>query len=184
LSFESGGEESIEKAYNKDSTNILILWRLGGYYDGLGKFKESLKIYRKYLNRLKENGIMKVNDKHRIGIVYLELGIKDSADYIFKEQIENCNTAIRLGRPYGISFAYWDLAMVYEYMGDKTKALENLDIFKQREGMCSWFASGLKGDFRKFRNDPEFQEIFKEIETKYNAEHERVRKWLEEQGML
>jgi len=35
-----------------------------------------------------------------------------------------------------------------------------------------------------FRNEPEFQEILKEMEAKYQAEHERVRKWLEEQGKL
>jgi hypothetical protein len=34
------------------------------------------------------------------------------------------------------------------------------------------------------RNEPEFQQISKDIEAKYQAEHERVRKWLEEQGML
>ena len=34
------------------------------------------------------------------------------------------------------------------------------------------------------RNEPEYQEILKEMESKYEAEHERVRKWLEEQGML
>ena len=34
------------------------------------------------------------------------------------------------------------------------------------------------------RNEPEYQEILKEMEAKYQAEHERVRKWLEEQGML
>jgi TolB-like protein len=173
-----------EKAYYKDSTNILVLWRLGSLYDYLGKLKESLKIYRKYLSRLKENGIIKVNDIHRIGIVYLKLGMKDSADYCFKKQIENCKSAIRMGRPYGISFAYWDLAMVYTYMGDKIQALENLNIFKQREGMCRWFADGLQSDFRKWRDDPVFQEIFKGIESKYQAEHERVRKWLEENDML
>jgi molybdopterin converting factor small subunit len=30
-------------------------------------------------------------------------------------------------------------------------------------------------------NQPEFQQIVRDVETKYQAEHERVRKWLEEQ---
>jgi molybdopterin converting factor small subunit len=34
------------------------------------------------------------------------------------------------------------------------------------------------------RNEPEFQKIVSELEAKYQAEHERVKKWLEEQGML
>ena len=38
--------------------------------------------------------------------------------------------------------------------------------------------------FSNIRKEPEFQQIVKDVEAKYQAEHERVRKWLEEQGML
>ena len=38
--------------------------------------------------------------------------------------------------------------------------------------------------FNSIRNDPEFQQIVKDIESKYQAEHERVKKWLEENKML
>jgi hypothetical protein len=38
--------------------------------------------------------------------------------------------------------------------------------------------------FNSIRNETEFQQIARDIEAKYQAEHERVRKWLEEQGML
>jgi hypothetical protein len=38
--------------------------------------------------------------------------------------------------------------------------------------------------FNSMRNEPEFQQIFRDVEAKYQAEHERVRKWLEEQGTL
>jgi len=34
------------------------------------------------------------------------------------------------------------------------------------------------------RNEPEYQEIYYELEMKYNNTHEKVRKWLEEQGRL
>jgi hypothetical protein len=36
----------------------------------------------------------------------------------------------------------------------------------------------------KIRNEERFQKIQQYMESKYQAEHERVRKWLEEQGML
>jgi tetratricopeptide (TPR) repeat protein len=178
--------EFIKKAYNRDSTNLATLWRLAGYYSGIGEWRESLKYFKKYLNRVEELGITMVNDIQRIGVVYLALGLKDSAEFYFKKQIENCNAAIKLGRPYGISFAYYDLALIYASMGDKIKAIEILNIFKQREGMCSWFANALQNEpaFRNYRNDPDFQKIFMEIDAKYQTEHEKVKKWLEEQGML
>jgi hypothetical protein len=38
--------------------------------------------------------------------------------------------------------------------------------------------------FNSIWNEPEFQQIVRDVEGKYQADHERVRKWLEEQGML
>ena len=38
--------------------------------------------------------------------------------------------------------------------------------------------------FPSIRNEERFQKILQNMERKYEAEHERVKKWLEEQGML
>ena len=38
--------------------------------------------------------------------------------------------------------------------------------------------------FNNIRNEPEFQQIVKDVEAKYQAEHDRVRQWLEENDML
>jgi hypothetical protein len=38
--------------------------------------------------------------------------------------------------------------------------------------------------FDSIRDEEEFKQIFRDVETKYQTEHERVRKWLEEQGEL
>jgi molybdopterin converting factor small subunit len=38
--------------------------------------------------------------------------------------------------------------------------------------------------FDNIRDETEFQQIVKDVEAKYQAEHEKVRKWLEENGML
>jgi hypothetical protein len=49
-----------------------------------------------------------------------------------------------------------------------------------------WWVSLIKHDplFDSIRNEERFQMIIQNMEAKYQAEHERVRKWLEEQGML
>jgi hypothetical protein len=38
--------------------------------------------------------------------------------------------------------------------------------------------------FHSIRNEPEFQQIVKDYETKYQAEHERVLQWMEKNEML
>jgi hypothetical protein len=49
-----------------------------------------------------------------------------------------------------------------------------------------WWVGIIKEDplFDSIRAEPEFQQIVRDVETKYNAEHARVRKWLEVKGML
>jgi hypothetical protein len=38
--------------------------------------------------------------------------------------------------------------------------------------------------FDSIRNEPEFKKISAEMEAKFQAEHERIRKWLEKNNML
>ncbi len=179
--------EFYEKRYSIDSTDITALNFLGAYYEVTGQFKESVKFYKKWLDELRVEGRMKINEMQRIGYAYWKIGFMDSADYYFNEQIKYCNDAIRLGRPYGQNFAYYDLAGVYAFMGNKIKAFENLKNFNQGPfRQVLWIVKYIKTDplFKSIRNEPEFQQIVRDVEAKYQAEHERVRKWLEEQRML
>jgi TolB-like protein/Tfp pilus assembly protein PilF len=178
--------EFLEKGYSIDSTNTTILLELSEYYLSTDQFKESTRFFRKFLDKLTEQGIIRVNAMHRIGYRYSKIGLRDSSEYYFNKQIKYCNDAIKLGRTYGISWAYWDLAGVYAFMGNKIKAYENLKNFNKKQRMPMWFLDYVKTDplFESIRNEPEFQQIARDVEAKYQAEHERVRKWLEEQGML
>jgi hypothetical protein len=72
---------------------------------------------------------------------------------------------------------YKNLAAIYTFQGDKDKAYDNLRIINQRQRMPVWMVANIK-------DDPEFQQIVRDVEAKYQAEHERVRKWLEENDML
>ena len=47
-------------------------------------------------------------------------------------------------------------------------------------------AAGLSDDplLENLKDEPEFQQIMREVEQKYQAEHERVRQWLDENDML
>ena len=76
--------------------------------------------------------------------------------------------------------------MTLAFNGDKDKAIEHLRTFSQKKLITFWWLFYLKNDplFDSIRNDPEFQQIVRDVESKYQAEHERVRKWLEDQGML
>jgi len=102
-------------------------------------------------------------------------------------KVEYCNEEIELGRSSAREFySYYDLAGVYAFRGEKDKAYENLRIFNQRKIEHMWMVRLIKNDplLNSIRDEEEFQQIVRDVEAKYQAEHERVRKWLEEQGML
>jgi TolB-like protein len=179
--------ELYKKSFAIDSTNISIIRDIGMNYMFLGDYKESLGYFKKYLEKLENSGEIYLNGMHRIGYIYWQNGYKEEADYFFNKQLDYCNEAIELGREYGQNLnAYYDLAGIYAFRGERDKAYKNLEKFSQRQCMSFYTARFLTYDplFSSIRNEPEFQKIITDIEAKYMSEHEKVEKWLEDQGML
>jgi TolB-like protein len=170
-----------------DSTAWGVGYILGFGYACLGQYEESLKYCKKYSEVMKSSGGILLNVANTIGYAYWQNGHKEEADYYFDEQIKYCNRTNELKRSWGQSlYTYYDLASVYAFRGEKDKAYKNLKIFNQIQLVHFWMATQIKIDplFVTIRNEPEFQQIVRDVEAKYQAEHERVRKWLEEQGKL
>jgi tetratricopeptide (TPR) repeat protein len=174
-----------EKVYAIDTIRGCL--ELATTYMFLGQNEESLVYYKKHLKRQEAQGAIVLVDMQRIGYAYWVNGYKKEAEYYFEKQIEYSNNEIQLGRYRSeYFFSYYNLAGVYAFLGEKDKAYENLRIFNQNQIMAFWMVWYIKKDplFDSIRDEPEFQEIVRDVEVKYQAEHERVRKWLEEQGML
>jgi TolB-like protein/Tfp pilus assembly protein PilF len=176
-----------EKGYAIDSTSFDILYYLGMNYIYIDQNKESLKYLKKLYKILKPKDIWYEGITLRIGYAYWQDGYKEEAEYYSNEAIQYCNREIELKRLWAQNFhIYYDLASVYAFKGEKDKAYKNLRIYNQIPRVVAWEVTAIKNDplFNSIRNEPEFQQITKDVEAKYQAEHERVRKWLEEQGKL
>jgi TolB-like protein len=183
-------EKSLElglKANDLDSNNLHNLAEdIAFNYMLLGKYDESLKYYIKYFEMSKAQGVLSLALMHRIGYAYWKNGYPEEANYYFDKQIEYCNNIIELGRKFRhMSFAYYDLAGVYAFRSKKEEAYENLRILNQIKIAPLWLVTYINNDplFNSIRDEPEFQQIVRNVEAKYRAEHERVRKWLEENDL-
>jgi len=177
------------KSYELDTSKIDRLQEIANFYAWLGEFEESVKYYKKFLGYIDElSGGAISNIAHRIGYAYWGYGDTLTAHHYFDLQVKYSLEQIELDRVWASQnyFSYYDLAAIYSFRGDAEKAIEYLRIFNQRETMEWWCVSMLKKDplFKNIRDEPEFQQIFKDVEAKYQAEHERVRQWLEENDML
>ncbi len=181
------GVEYGEKAMTLDSSNIMILEFTGDNYKGLGQYGKSLEYYEKMLERLEAKGSLRINNMHRLGYLYWMNEMKEKAEYYFNLQIEYCDRINELKRESSMQYwTYYDLAAVYAFKGEKEKAFQNLRIFNQQQ-QISWFMArqiAIDSLFDSLRDEPEFQQIVRDVEAKYQAEHERVRQWLEENDML
>lgn len=178
--------ELSDKGFKIDATNLVILTFLADSYGWLMQIEKSLKYWERYIEVLKSQGDAEaMHHMNRIGYIFWKNGYKEEAEKYFNDQIKYCESSIEFGRHYeNMLYTYYDLAGVYAFKGERDKAYENLRKFNKKPMMSLWMVSLIKTDplFNSIRNESEFQKIVKDVEAKYQAEHERVKKWLEEQG--
>ena len=184
-SYYNAAIDHFKKRYFKDSANVDVLSGLGSLYLSAGDKKESLKYYKKYVSASKAIGNNNTDDMN-LGLVYLLNGYKNEAEYCFEQQIKVCSIQLKSVTPGERIYWAYPLAAIYACVGDKAKAYENLEIFNQNKSFKYYWVARIKNEpfFSSIRNEPEFQKIVRDVEAKYQAEHERVRKWLEDQGKL
>ncbi|MCX6262862.1 MAG: hypothetical protein NTY95_18835, partial [Bacteroidia bacterium] len=139
------------------------------------------------VKNFKKSGALNLIRSHRTGYAFWQVGKKKEAEYYFNQQIKYSEESIKLSRDIEQrKSAYYDLAGTYAFLGDKGKAYKYLDEYSKRKSFSLPFVIFARHDllFESIRKEERFQKILQIIESKYQAEHERVRKWLDEQGML
>ncbi len=152
-----------------------------------GHMEEAYILAKKLEENYKKSGQLNLTQSHRVGYAFYQVGKYKEAEYYFNQQIKYSEESIKLEREIAQSkSAQYDLAGTYAFLGDKVKAYQYLDEFNKMNFYPLWWISLAKHDplFASIRSEEQFQKILQNMEAKYQAEHERVRKWLEEQGML
>jgi TolB-like protein/Tfp pilus assembly protein PilF len=180
--------EYAEISYNMDTSNFLSNYALASLYMRSGQLKESLKIIDWIKRYHDDTSDLPTNFLHRIGYVYWQNGQKNEAEYWFTKSRKVLEESIK-SKDYDAAIilgSYYDLAGVLAFQGERDKAYENLEIFMKRPVLPKWVLNLLKTDpmFNSLRNEKEFQNIITEAEGKFRKEHEKVKKWLEENNIL
>ena len=178
-------DELWKKAYAIDSNANKYLRDLGRNHLFLGQNEEALEYFNKYLERSEASE--KLIDMQYIGYAYWQNGYREKAEYYFNEFVNYSYSLIESGHVITVyNYTNRFLSGFYAFKGEKEKAYEYLRIATEKQRMPIWMVNELKNDplFDSIRDEPEFQQIVKDVEAKYQAEHERVREWLEENDML
>jgi lipopolysaccharide biosynthesis regulator YciM len=177
-----------EVKYSIDSTNTAVLWCLGYDFMFQRKHEKAFIYFKKWIEKQNNlNSGKMLFTLHRVAWAYWQNGHQKEAEFYLNTEIKNSQHVNKLDRDlkYPMRSDY-DLAAAYAFKGEKEIALKNLRIYSQAPQILLGMLNMIKNDplFDNIRNETEFQTILKDLEAKYQAKHERVRKWLEEQGKL
>ena len=143
----------------------------------------ALKIFENFRDRVHASGNKHFAGGRGMGYVYLKNGNLEMADYCFEKALERINSRIERTRS---TYSIFTRASVFASLGMKEEAMKDLREYRDLEGIHYFNLNWLKQSplYDNLRDDPEFQQILHSIEAKCQAEHERVRQWLEENNML
>jgi tetratricopeptide (TPR) repeat protein len=174
--------ELLEMSYRIDSTTLETLNLLGEVCLSDGQYARSLKYYKEYTVQLNELGRVNIYSTHNIGLAYWLNGDKETAEHYFDPQLSYIRDFLS-----GNLSSEGTLASIFAFIGNRDLAYKHLHEFNKKDAMSIYVKNGYKEGnpyHLSIQDDPEFQSIRAEILAKFEAEHERVRQWLEENGML
>jgi TolB-like protein/lipopolysaccharide biosynthesis regulator YciM len=179
-----------ERIYSIDSMNILDYLLMGNNHSFIGQFEEAITYYQKAYDRRQSFDVpesLLFAIMIRLGQSYLIAGLEEEATYYLKRARDFIIEMDRLGRLYTTECENIHAqAGMYACLGEKEKAFDRLRLFNQKQHFPVWIVVQLKVDplFNNIRDKPEFQQILRDVEAKYQIQHEEIRKWLEENDML
>jgi TolB-like protein len=179
-----GSLKLLKKRLEIDST---LLFNLHFYLYPSGHIEEAYIHANKLIESHKRSGTPMLYFSHRVGYTFYQMGKLKEADDYFKQQIKYSEESIKLNRYYAqLKHAHYDLSATYAFLGDKSKAYKHLDEFNTMDYISLGYISFVENDplYVSIRNEERFKKIVQDMKAKNQAEHERVRKWLEKQDKL
>jgi TolB-like protein/AraC-like DNA-binding protein len=172
------------EAYKVDSAYYPETAYFYGEIDHVGEaFLQAKKLLRKF----EISGKINLDEAHRIGYAFWRAGKYSDARKFFDMQISYSRESIKLKRMISqYRLAHYDLAGTYAFLGYRETAYQYLDEVDKKSFYPLWWVTLAKHDplFNSLRNDEKFRKILQNMQTKFQAEHERVKKWLEDQKTL
>jgi TolB-like protein/AraC-like DNA-binding protein len=178
-----------KKADKRDSTfRYLHIWPdIATYSIVTGRYDEAYSLGLKYTNRLNNYGGFDGYISEPVAYYLWHTGRKREAEFYINKIIDYHQECIKLNRMVGITRSpHLHLAEMYALVGNREKAYYHLDEVNKIQAFPLNWLQIIKYEpyFDNIRQEPRFQKILKDIEAKYQTEHDRIRKWFVEEGLL
>jgi len=173
-------KERLVETFEKDTSRLDVMQEVGKVYYYLNDYETSYQYYKKFagLREIYNLDIYRSEDV-KIGVVFDEMGLNEQGDiYLdkFKVYAEN-NPSL---------YKHYFLAFYYAYSDEPSAAIEHLKLFSEEDNFPYWIVLFTTIDplVENIKELPEFQEIFEQIETRFEKYHKRIRASLNEKKLL
>lgn len=151
-----------------------------------GMHQEAYQTAERNVADAKKSGYVNTGPTHAAYLIW-NAGRFQEAEILFNRHIESREEQIRQKTHTAVAgYSPYYLAAIYAFTDNREKAYESLNLLADKRSIPLFFVTLLKNDpmFDSIRHEERFQKIMEIIEGKYQAEHERVRKWLEKTGRM
>jgi TolB-like protein/AraC-like DNA-binding protein/Tfp pilus assembly protein PilF len=158
-----------------------------------GRFAKNYLFLRNYSEAYKYTRIEEENELTKLGkalgpecyfgYIYLKNGQLKKANYHLNGQLKYFVSSVASNRPFAQQYySQMYLASIYAALGEKEKAIENIKMLKKRKANYKWLQTYVKYFplLDNIRNEPEFAEVLKDVEAKYQKTHLRAGELIKE----
>ena len=164
----------------RDTTRLDVVQEIGKICYYQGDYKSAYTYYDEF-TRIRESKKLNIfpSEDAKIAVVFEKMGMKQRADKYFKRYLNYAENDHSIYRDLS-------LGMYYAYKGDTEKALEHIKLFSKEENYMYWTILFLPIDplTDPIKDNPEYQQLLKELDTKFWTKHKQIKARLEEKGLL
>ena len=164
----------------KDTTRLDVLQEVAKMYYYERDYQNAYYYYKKFID-IKESQQLDIypSEDAKIAVVFEKAGSKAESERYFNSFLNYANSDKSI-------YKNLSLAMYHAYKGDTEKGLEQMKLFTQQDNYVYWALLFLKIDplADPIKDNSEFQQLLEKIETKFWKDHKRIKRSLEEKGLL
>ena len=164
----------------KDTTRLDILQEVAKLYYFDEDYEQAYAYYSKFVGAREQYGLdIYKHEDIKIGIVYDQMGFKEEAAAFFKSYADYCEQDESI-------YKSASTAVKYTHEGELDKAIEQLEIFATQDNIQYWILLFMEEDpvMEPLKSHPEFDGVLNKIKTRFWENQARLKKNLEEKGLM
>ena len=173
-------KKTLKKEFEKDSTRLDILQDIAKLYYFQEDYNGAYAYYEEFVEaRKKYNLNIYPHEDIKIGLVYAKMGLNEEAADFFKAYADYCEKDESI-------YKSASMALKYAHEGKIQQGIEQLKIFASQDHYQYWILLFLEMDplIKPLKSHPEYKETIQKIKDRFWENQAKLRKSLEEQGLI